>query len=194
VVKSGGFVLLMLGLLLISTSGCLASAPPATVWLGTAPFCAASSRDCDIMGLSYVRSDTSGDGVACFSGEKVLCGAPTMPLKPDTPDHLTKFTVVQYNIMDRPFWVGQEGQWERVCRIPPALARGIAMQEPVDVIVFNESFSGICAENLQLTDLLAYYGWQHHLPTVSAWWKPSNGGIFIASKWPIVTSENIAYK
>jgi len=146
------------------------------------------------MGLSYVRSDTSGDGFPCVSGEKVLCEAPTMPLKLATSDRLTKFTVVQYNIMDRPFWVGQEGQRERVCRIPQALAGGIAAQEAVDVIVFNESFSGICADKLKLTDLLAYYGWQHHLPTVSAWWKPSNGGIFIASKWPIVASEDMAYR
>jgi len=194
VVISGALIPPMLGLLLISTSGCLASAPQATVWLGTAPFCATSSRDCDILGLSYLRSDTSGDGLPCFSGEKVLCEAPTIPLNPAEPDRLTKFTVVQYNIMDRPFWVGQEGQRERVCRIPQALARGIATQEPVDVIVFNESFSGICAEDLKLTDLLAYYGWPHHLPAVSSWWKPSNGGIFIASKWPIVTSEDMAYR
>jgi endonuclease/exonuclease/phosphatase family metal-dependent hydrolase len=193
-VRSGTLIFSTLGVLLISTSGCLASAPPATVWLGTAPFCTASSRDCDIMDLSYVRSDTSGDGLACVRGEKVLCEAPTIPLTPTTPDRLTKFTVVQYNIMDRPFWVGQEGQRERVCRIPQALARNMATQEPVDVIVFNESFSGICAENLTLTNLLAHYGWQHHLPTVSVWWKPSNGGIFIASKWPIVTSQDMAYR
>jgi endonuclease/exonuclease/phosphatase family metal-dependent hydrolase len=194
VLQSGVLILSMLGLLLISSAGCLASSRPATVWLGIAPFCAASSRDCDIMSLSYVRSDTSGNGLPCVSGEKVLCAAPMIVLNPTTPDRLTKFTVVQYNIMDRPFWVGQEGQRERVCRIPQALAGGIAAQEVVDVIVFNESFSGICAGGLKLTDLLAYYGWQHYLPTVSAWWKPSNGGIFIASKWPIVTSQDMAYK
>jgi hypothetical protein len=188
-VKSGSLVLPMLGFLLIGATGCHASGPPASVWLGTAPFCDGSNRDCDIMGLTYVRSDTSGDGLPCFSGEKVLCEAPTIPLQPAAPDRLTKFTVIQYNIMDRPFWVGQEGQRERVCRIPQALARDIAAQEPVDVIVFNESFSGICAENLRLTDLLTFYGWHHHLPTVSTWWKPSNGGIFIASKWPIVASQ-----
>jgi len=192
-VKLRYLVLPMLGFLLVSTSGCLASDPQATVWLGTAPFCSARSRDCDILGLTYVRSDTSGDGLPCFSGEKVLCEAPTIPLEPAGPDRLTKFTVIQYNIMDRPFWVGQEGQRERVCRIPQALARDIATQEHIDVIVFNESFSGICAENLRLTDLLALYGWYHHLPTVSTWWKPSNGGIFIASKWPIVASQDMAY-
>jgi endonuclease/exonuclease/phosphatase family metal-dependent hydrolase len=95
--------------------------------------------------------------------------------------------------MDRPFWVGQEGQRQRVCRIPQALVRQVGGQEHVDVLVFNESFTGICAENLSLTELLTFYGWSYHLPTVASWWKPSNGGIFIASKWPIVSARNMVY-
>jgi endonuclease/exonuclease/phosphatase family metal-dependent hydrolase len=186
-------VLVLLGIVLKGAYGCTAATPLPHVWLGTAPFCSASVQDCDILGLTYVRSDRSGDGLPCLSGEKVLCEAPAIPLQPAGVDRLTRFTVVQYNIMDRPFWVGQEGQRERVCRIPQALARGIATQEPVDAIVFNESFSGICIENMRLTDLLAFYGWPHHLPAVAVWWKPSNGGIFIASKWPIVTSKDMAY-
>jgi hypothetical protein len=59
--------------------------------------------------------------------------------------------------------------------------------------VFNESFSGVCAKDLELTDLLTYYGWSHHLPTISSWWKPSNGGIFIASRWPIVASRDLVF-
>jgi phospholipase C len=191
--KPRHIVLLMLGLLPITTSGCLASDPQATVWLGTAPFCSASQQDCDVLGLNYVRSDKAGDGLPCLSGAKVLCEAPQIHVKPAEPDRLTRFTIVQYNIMDRPFWVGHDGQRERVCRIPQALARSIAAREHVDVLVFNESFSGICAGDLRLTDLLSYYGWHHHLPTVSTWWKPSGGGIFIASKWPIVASLNMAY-
>jgi endonuclease/exonuclease/phosphatase family metal-dependent hydrolase len=41
--------------------------------------------------------------------------------------------------------------------------------------------------------MLAKHGWSHHLNTISTWWKPSNGGIFIASKWPIVGSQNLVY-
>jgi endonuclease/exonuclease/phosphatase family metal-dependent hydrolase len=186
-------VFALLALLLITISGCLASAAPPTVWLGTAPFCSASQQDCEVLGLTYVRSDTSGHGLPCLSGAKVLCEAPKIPLQPAEPDRLTRFTVVQYNIMDRPFWVGHEGQRERVCRIPQVLARGIAAQEHVDVLVFNESFSGICAEGLRMTDLLALYGWRYSLPMVSTWWKPSNGGIFIASRWPIVASQDMIY-
>jgi endonuclease/exonuclease/phosphatase family metal-dependent hydrolase len=191
--KSSALVRAWLALLLIMVYGCLGADAPSTTWLGTPPFCSASRQDCDLLGLTYVRSDTSGDGLPCLSGEKVLCAAPGVTREPAEPDRLTRFTVVQYNIMDRPYWVGQEGQRERVCRIPQALARRLAAQEHVDALVLNESFSGDCTGDLQLTDLLALYGWPYHLATVSAWWKPSNGGIFIASKWPIVASQNMAY-
>jgi endonuclease/exonuclease/phosphatase family metal-dependent hydrolase len=191
--KLRALVQTLLALLLIVTSGCLASDSQSITWLGAAPFCSANQQDCAVLGLTYVRSDTSGNGFPCLSGKKVLCEAPVIALKPAEPDRLTHFTIVQYNIMDRPYWVGQEGQRERVCRIPQALARSIAAQEHVDALVFNESFSGTCAGNLKLTDLLTLYGWHYHLPTVSTWWKPSNGGIFIASKWPIVASQNMIY-
>jgi len=191
--KPPALVQALLALVLIMASGCLGSDSQPTTWLGTSPFCSASQQDCDVFGLTYVRSDTSGNGFSCLIGEKILCEAPVIALEPAEPDRLTHFTIVQYNIMDRPYWVGQEGQRERVCRIPQALARSIAAQEHVDALVFNESFSGTCAGNLKLTDLLALYGWHYHLPTVSTWWKPGNGGIFIASKWPIVTSQDMVY-
>jgi endonuclease/exonuclease/phosphatase family metal-dependent hydrolase len=192
--KPSTFVQVTLALLLTMASGCLGSDAQPTAWLGTSPFCAASQQDCDVLGLTYVRSDTSGDGFSCLSGEKVLCKAPMIARKPTIPERLTHFTIVQYNIMARPYWVGQEGQRERVCRIPQALARRIAGQEHVDAIVLNESFSAACAGELKLTDLLALYGWRYHLPPVSTWWKPSNGGIFIASKWPIVASRDMVYR
>ena len=42
-------------------------------WIGTAPFCDTKPSDCTNKGAEYVRSDASGDGSKCFSGEKVLC-------------------------------------------------------------------------------------------------------------------------
>jgi endonuclease/exonuclease/phosphatase family metal-dependent hydrolase len=183
----------LVGVLLVTTSMCRASDPPPHAWIGTAPFCCASQEDCNILGLNYVRTDTSGGGLPCLSGNKVLCEAPKIDLQPTTPDRVTRITVVQYNVMDRPFWVGHDGQRERMCRIPQALAHSIASREQVDVLVFNESFSGMCADGLKFTDLLAYYGWRYHLPTISTWWKPSDGGIFIASKWPIIASQNLVY-
>jgi endonuclease/exonuclease/phosphatase family metal-dependent hydrolase len=186
-------VLPLLGLWLLTAHACTAADPSLTVWVGTAPFCAASKQDCIVLGLNYVRADRLGDGLPCLRGEKVLCEVPKIDLGPDKSDRVTSFTIVQYNIMDRPFWVGHDGQRERVCRIPQALAHDIASREPVDVLVVNESFSGGCVDGLRLPDLLAYYGWRHHLPRVSSWWKPSNGGIFIASKWPIVASQQMVY-
>jgi glycerophosphoryl diester phosphodiesterase len=50
------------------------------VWIGTAPFCAASREDCTSRGLRYVRSDSRGDGKKCWKGKKVLCE--TVPLSP----------------------------------------------------------------------------------------------------------------
>jgi endonuclease/exonuclease/phosphatase family metal-dependent hydrolase len=173
-------------------------APP-SVWLGTAPFCRAEPSDCAIFGLEYVCGDRSGDGLPCFCGEKVLCRAPAIARNPDRPDSLTAFTLVQYNILDRPYIVGHEGQRERMCRIPQALAR-LAASEPIDAVVFNESFSGICVPGLSFREMLAYYGWRHTLPTISP---PllaggriilSNGGIFIASRWPILASEHMIYR
>jgi endonuclease/exonuclease/phosphatase family metal-dependent hydrolase len=193
-VKPQALILTLLALLLMTASGCLAANFQPTTWLGTAPFCSASPEDCDVLALNFVRSDKTGDGLTCLSGAKVLCEAPKIHVQPEEPDRLTSFTIVQYNIMDLPFWVGQSGQRERMCRIPQLLARRIASQEHVDAVVFNESFSGVCAGKLKLTDLLAFYGWSHYLPTVSTWWKPSNGGIFIASKWPIVSSQNMVYR
>lgn len=180
--------------LLILSQACTASPPRSGVWLGTAPLCEAREEDCAVFGLTYVRSDASGDGLPCLRGTKVLCEVPEIRPAPPRADRATRFTVVQYNIMDRPFWVGHDGQRERVCRIPQALARSLASREHIDVIVFNESFSGICAEDLGLRDLLSSYGWRHHLPVISAWWKPSNGGIFIASKWPVVASRNLIFR
>lgn len=184
---------LFLAWLLGVAQACTASPSSPSVWLGTAPLCAARQEDCDVLGLTYVHSDAAGDGLPCLRGAKVLCAVPKPGLDLAQADRVTRFTVVQYNIMDRPFWVGHDGQRERVCRIPQALARGIASQEPVDVIVFNEAFSGRCAKGLDLRDLLSAYGWRYHLPPISTWWKPSNGGIFIASKWPIVASQNLVF-
>jgi endonuclease/exonuclease/phosphatase family metal-dependent hydrolase len=170
-----------------------------SVWLGTAPFCAASPDDCEIFGLGYVCSHRSGDGLTCLCGEKVLCRVPTPAQNPPRPDSLTAFTLVQYNILDRPYIVGHEGQRERMCRVPQALGR-LAAREHIDAIVFNESFSGVCVPGLSFRDMLAYYGWRHALPTISA---PilaggriilSNGGIFIASRWPILAAENMIYR
>jgi hypothetical protein len=45
-------------------------------WIGTAPFCAARPSDCSNLGAGWEysgRSNLSGDGATCASGQKVLC-------------------------------------------------------------------------------------------------------------------------
>jgi phospholipase C len=182
-----------------AVKGPASGAEPPSVWLGRAPLCAAGPRQCAALGLDYVRSARWSDGLPCLWGEKALCRAPARSGGQAPPDRATAFTLVQYNILDRPYVVGHEGQRERVCRIPLALAR-LAARQPVDAIVFNESFVGRCARGLRFTDMLAYYGWPYALPRLSA--APlahgrlvlSNGGIFIASRWPIVASDQMIFR
>ena len=46
-----------------------------TFWSGTAPFCGASCNDCkDQNSECIISQDDCGDGVACLSGSKTLCG------------------------------------------------------------------------------------------------------------------------
>lgn len=199
------FVCLVLAVSVLATAADRVSGarPPAemlpSVWLGTAPFCSATPGDCGTFGLEYIDRDRSGDGLPCLCGEKVLCRVPAVARNPAPPDSVTAFSLLQYNILDRPYIVGHEGQRERMCRIPPALAR-LAAREPIDAIVFNESFAGICVPGLSFMAMLASYGWRYALPIISA---PiiaggrivlSNGGIFIASKWPILASENMIFR
>lgn len=42
-------------------------------WIGTAPSCNASPRDCTDRGMEFVRRDDRGDGSECWTGTKVLC-------------------------------------------------------------------------------------------------------------------------
>lgn len=54
-------------------ANCITSQGGRSQWVGTAPWCAASRSDCADLGMSYVRSSSSGGGSSCWSGTKVLC-------------------------------------------------------------------------------------------------------------------------
>jgi hypothetical protein len=41
------------------------------MWIGTAPFCSGSPADCTDLGMTYVKSDSKGDGGKCWTGTKV---------------------------------------------------------------------------------------------------------------------------
>jgi hypothetical protein len=49
------------------------------IWIGTAPFCSGSPADCTDLGMTYVKSDSTGDGGKCWTGTKVYCSGYPAP-------------------------------------------------------------------------------------------------------------------
>ena len=49
------------------------------MWIGTAPFCFGSPADCTDLGMTYVKSDSKGDGGRCWTGTKVYCSGHPAP-------------------------------------------------------------------------------------------------------------------
>ena len=49
------------------------------MWIGTAPFCSGSPADCTDLGMTYVKSDSRGDGDKCWTGIKVFCSGYPAP-------------------------------------------------------------------------------------------------------------------
>ncbi len=110
------------------------------------------------------------------------------------PDSLDQLNVLSYNIFGRPFVVSHDGQVERSCRIPGEIFSQIANSSAIDVIVIQEAFTAGCRTGADLRTLLSHYGWPYSTRTVgAAAGSLSNGGVFIASKWPIVTSAEEVY-
>ena len=46
---------------------------------GTAPFCSGSPAECTDLGMTYVKSDSTGDGGKCWTGTKVYCSGYPAP-------------------------------------------------------------------------------------------------------------------
>lgn len=74
------------------------------------------------------------------------------------------------------------------------------MHPDVDVIVFNEAFMGGCfasgGQSLDFRDILSFYGFTEYTMTVGnvpKFPKVENGGVFIASKWPITRTRRHVY-
>lgn len=49
------------------------------MWIGTAPFCFGSPAACTDLGMTYVKSDSIGDGGKCWTGTKVYCSGYPAP-------------------------------------------------------------------------------------------------------------------
>ena len=164
---------------------------------GDAPYCESNETFCDFFALNYVCNDTKGDdGQECVNGTKVLCSYPDPePLPLPTP--ITTLKVLAYNVWELRYLFAQNGQRERTCR---STREVLALQPDLDVIVFNEVFMGGCfAENdtLTLRDILHEHGFVYYTKNVGepvSFPKVENGGVFIASRWPIKKEAQIVYK
>nr|XP_054759907.1 sphingomyelinase C-like [Lytechinus pictus] len=176
-----------------------------TVWLGDEEDinkCKADETSCGLFGLDFICEDQNGgEFEPCTDGTKVLCASPPpIPLAPPTP--VSTFRVIAYNVWELRYLYYQNGQRERTCRIP----REVVQRHPdVDVIVFNEAFMGGCfsefnstigASILTFRDILTQYGFIYYTNTVGdppQIPKLENGGVFIASRWPIIKEDNCIY-
>ncbi|KAJ8044995.1 hypothetical protein HOLleu_07910 [Holothuria leucospilota] len=176
------------------------------VWVDDAPDCEADSSYCPHFGLEYVCESkfiSFLPNATCKSGTKVRCSFPdqTVPLE-TTPVDVIK--VLAYNVYELRYLYFQSGQRERTCRVVPEVLK---MHPDLDVIVFNEVFMGGCfppdadiTEDNKLTirQILEQYGFPHYTKTVGSWEptkrQPENGGIFIASKWPIVKNDSMVFE
>jgi len=104
-------------------------------------------------------------------------------------DTNNQFNLLTYNIFNRPFLISHDGQTERSCRIPEEIFKQIARHDHIDAIVIEEAFTDGCRSGSELRTLLRFYGWPYSTQTIDKGTSLSNGGIFIASKWPIALSE-----
>ncbi len=162
-------------------------------WLQTAPACGEAQACCAVFGMSCIGRAADPRGSSCTDMGKVLCAAPEAKAHA-LPDNVNQLNVVSYNVFSRPFVVSYDGQTERTCRIPGELADQIAGASNVDVLVIQEAFTPGCRSGADLRTLLSYYGWPYSTRNVGQeTGKPADGGIFIASRWPILESDEIIY-
>ena len=103
-------------------------------------------------------------------------------------------------------------RWEKykwlsnsVTSITATIFVALLEKEPkLDVIVFNEAFTGLCWSNITLKNLLAYYGFYYSTLTVGDMPERKrrrrrfiglvNGGVFIASKWPLLNTKSHVFR
>ena len=127
---------------------------------------------------------------------------------PPFPSNAVKLKTVNWNLFLR--WTqvtGLEGQDERA----GAIAGALAQLGDVDVVTFEESWCGndqilsgrvMCGSSDTrqiLRDGMKNHGWIYSTnvvddPGASVFYKQSNGGAVIFSKWPIVATSQYVYK
>ncbi|XP_077984202.1 uncharacterized protein LOC144438869 [Glandiceps talaboti] len=165
------------------------------VELGDAlPECDLDESYCGKFGLDFVCTETYRFRHPCKDrGQNVICSSPDKNLAPATP--ATTLKVLAYNVWERGYTYYQNGQHERTCRIPQQI---FDLYGDLDVIVFNEAFMGGCFpyDGVSFRDMLTQYGFEHFTKTLGEEDREDtqNGGVFIASRWPIVKESERIYK
>ncbi|XP_070582154.1 sphingomyelinase C-like [Ptychodera flava] len=166
------------------------------VWLDDVPGCDANASYCDLFGFDYVCSKEIERGAeVCANGTQVLCQPkPAIPLKEPTP--ATTLKVVAYNVLELRYLYWMEGQRERTCRIPYRIFEKFG---DLDAILFQEVFMEGCFPEVTLHDLLYMHGFKYNTTTVGKTARENeilrleHGGIFIASRWPIVKQDEYVF-
>ncbi|XP_077986894.1 sphingomyelinase C-like [Glandiceps talaboti] len=167
------------------------------VWIGDAPDCQADTSLCAHFDLNYVCTKPIGANVdLCANGTQVLCEAkPAIPLL--EPTDTTTLKVLAYNILELNYIYWQQGQRERTCRIPYRMFEAVG---DVDVILFQELFMGGCfPDDISFHDLLDMHGFVYQTAMVGVDARQSDilrfehGGIFIASRWPIIEEDEYVF-
>ena len=166
-------------------------------------YCNHDATHCSLFGLDFVCEDPTGGALPpCTNGTKVLCSSPPAPPL-DDPTPATELHVVTYNIWELRYLYYQNGQRERTCRI---LMELFNLRTDIDVIVFNEAFMGGCFSRFNATidmstmtmrELLEQYGFGYYTTTIGEVREPpkfENGGVFIASRWPITAEDETVYE
>ena len=94
-------------------------------------------------------------------------------------------------MFERDFYISYDGQRERTCRIPRQITKYLP---DTDALTFQENFMGGCwPEAVSTRDLLRQHGFVHYTETITSDDRPENGGIFIASRWPILETSSHVY-
>ncbi|XP_006818960.1 uncharacterized protein LOC102808101 [Saccoglossus kowalevskii] len=167
------------------------------VWLGRATFeCDLLTPDyCGMFGLEYVCSADFQVWDKCYfsTAKNVLCAVPEITLSEPTP--ATTFKTLAYNVYELRLLYYQSGQRERTCRI---LTQIFTRHGDVDAIIFNEAFMGGCfpQHGASFRQIMEYYGFSYYTGTVGETLSkpPENGGVFIASRWPILHWDKRVYE
>ncbi|CAH1785891.1 unnamed protein product [Owenia fusiformis] len=143
--------------------------------------------DCGLFGLQ----DNDGSGFCNTENKRKCVAIPTS--SKFTTDGINTLNVMSYNIFERRFAISHDGQVERTCRIPKMIAEKF---NTVDVVVFQEVFMGGCWPDINMRELLNFYGFPYTTETIDGsgdFLQVENGGVFIASRWPIVESKAHVY-